>query len=177
MKIGFPNHKKDMFNDPEGFDEHCEVAALIIREMGISPHTKHHIRTAIREATHKVTEKKGSRKATAHFMSQSARRQMEGGCKDDLMLEHVVPVSHINQLVLSLAETRPVTGEDIARIILDWTCLALITKDENSRLTIKTVPPEIHSNKFARYALAEPPIHLQPNLYKELQHKSKGAGK
>lgn len=173
MGIGFPVHDKELFNDPEGFEQHCKVAALIIREMGINPHTKHHIRTAIREATHKVTDKKGSRKATAHFISESARQQMENGNKDNLVLEHVIPVSYINELVLKLAKTRPLSEQDIANIVLDWTCLALITEEEDSRLTKKAVPPDIQTNKFARYTHMEPPIRLHPNTYKDLKSKLK----
>lgn len=152
----------------------ANVAALIIREMGVNPHTKHHIRTAIREATHKVTDKKGSRKSTAHFISESARQQMENGNKDNLVLEHVIPISYINELVLNLAGTRPLTSQDIASIVLEWTCLALITADEDSRLTKKAVPPDIQTNKFSRYEHVDPKICLQPNIYKDLNAKLKG---
>jgi len=169
MNVEFPVHHEQK----KGFEEHCKVAALIIREMGVNSHTKHHIRTAIREATHKLTDKKGCRKSTAHFISESARQQMENGNKEKLVLEHVIPISYINELVLNLANTRQLTWQDVASIVLDWTCLALITEEEDGRLPKKAVPPDIQTNKFSRYEHVDPPIRLQPNIYKDLNRQLK----
>jgi hypothetical protein len=40
-------------SDEQGFWRHCEVAEVLLR-MGIDPHTTHHIREAIREASKKL---------------------------------------------------------------------------------------------------------------------------
>ncbi len=155
-----------------GLDEHCMVAALIISEMGLNPHTKHHIRSAVREATLKVTPKKGSSKDKATLMSESALKQMLEGNKDKLVLEHVVPVSFINKLVL--AEGMP-AWQRIREIIIEWTLLSVITKNEEQMLkTLKlnqSMPSEWDGvDKYARYKVAG--IELVASRYKELKKGS-----
>lgn len=167
MSIVFPKHEKNNLNSPCGFEKHCKVAALIINELGIDPHTKHHIRAAIREATHKVTEKKGDRKSTAHFISTGAIESLENNEYTNLVLEHVVPVSYINELVLDFAKKNQgkINNCDVERIVLEWTCLALITKKEDGILTKKSLPDP--KDKFSRYTS----VKLTPHNgeYKELK--------
>lgn len=159
------------FTNHEGFIEHCKVAALIINEMGINPHTKHHIRGAIREASNKVTFEKGSGKDKAHFMSEGALSHMKSGNTDNLVLEHGVPISIMNDFVLRLDN---VTYTDIADIVKKYTVLAVITEEEDSRLSenklTKTMPKGWDNmDKFARYDAVG--IKLVGNQYKELKKK------
>lgn len=59
--------------DQEAFLWHCEVAALIIGSLPLNPHTKQHIRGAIREASLKVTKDKGVRIKRASHISNLAK--------------------------------------------------------------------------------------------------------
>jgi len=77
------------------------------------------------------------------------------GNKDRLVLEHVVPVSYINELVLNEAEP---TWQKIREIVIEWALLAVITKREDRRLKdlklYQRMPSEWDGvDKFARYKL------------------------
>lgn len=152
------NNRFDVVN-PDGFLEHCRVAALIIGMMPINPHTKHHIRGAIREATLKVTKRKGGGKKSAAYMSKEALLvyKNEGYKTGKLVLEHSVPVSVLNSWILELKYP---TYLDIANIVYQWTELALITKEEHNRLSEISLAmrmPDDWDNldKFARYKKAD----------------------
>ena len=145
-------------HSPDGFLGHCKVAALIINELGLNPHTKHHIRGAVREATLKVTKCKGTNKfSIATYASILALEKRTNGCLDDLVLEHAVPVSLINEKVLGLSKP---TELDIANIIYEWTVLTVITKQEHEALKNKGLPNRMPANwdntdKFARYKFCD----------------------
>ena len=155
--------------DEEGFIGHCKVAALIMGNMEINPHTKHHIRGAVREASNKLTTIKGSGKDKAHYMSKNVQKQLNAGKLDGLVLEHGVPVSFMNDHVLKLKNK---THEEIAKIIRKWTVLSVITKKEHDKLKdeglYKKMPDDWDGiNKFARYEKVK--IQLVKNRYKELK--------
>lgn len=155
-------------NNLFGLEEHCKAAALILNKMEINPHTKFIIRTAIREASLKVTSRRGVGKQKASHMSAAAVKRMEQGLKDDLFLEHVFPVSKINEMVLGLP--RP-TWQGIKDIVVEWSVLAVITKEENNRLKelglSKSMPAGWDGkDKYARYIVAG--IDLVPSKYSEL---------
>jgi hypothetical protein len=144
------------FVNEEGFWWHCEVAALIINELGINPHTKHHIRAAIREASNKVTDQKGGGKNIAPLISKSVHSRILQNQTMGFVLEHSVPVSYLNQLVLNLSV---VTKEKVGNIIHKWTTLSVITEEEHQKLSAlklsKTMPTDWDGvNKLARYEKA-----------------------
>ena len=162
--------KLDEVIDPIGLREHCKVASLILEKMDLNPHTKHHIRSAIREATLKVTTNKGSSKDKATMMSISALEQMKSGDKSKLILEHVVPVSEINKRVLSLGSPN---ANKIQEIVVEWSILCVITEDEdellkNEKIT-KSMPNDWDGiDKYARYKKVG--IELVQSKYKELKN-------
>jgi hypothetical protein len=145
-------------SSPDGFLGHCKVAALIINELPLNPHTKHHIRSAVREASLKVTKFKGTNKfSRATHASILALDKRSNKSSEDLILEHAVPVSLINEKVLEL--TKP-TELDIANIIYEWTVLTVITKQEHDVLKNKGLPNRMPLNwdnidKFARYKFCD----------------------
>ena len=148
--------KINEFTNEDGFWKHCEVAALIINELGINPHTKHHIRGAVREASKKVTNQKGSGKNIAPFISKAVNSYISKNQNPGFILEHSVPVSYLNQLVLELPV---VTKETIGEIIHKWTALSVITEEEHEKLgslkLSKSMPSDWDGfNKFARYEKA-----------------------
>jgi len=162
-------------HDLEGFIQHCKVAELVMSHMKVNPHTKHHIRTAVRQATLKVTKNPGTGKDKASLMSDSAFKQMEQGNKDGLVLEHAVPVSVINGLVLAL---KSVDHGKICNIVHEWTVLSVITKSEHDLLSklglSKKMPDDWDgADRFARYKKAG--ITCQQSRYKELKKLAKGA--
>jgi hypothetical protein len=70
-----PTHrdtKKRSITDKKGFWRHCEVAEMLFL-MGTDPHTNHHIRSAIREASYKVGPvRTKDRRRLADHMSEAA---------------------------------------------------------------------------------------------------------
>jgi len=167
------NEKNDTQLEISNFDglmEHCKVASLILTNMEVNPHTKHHIRSAIREASLKITKNKGSNKDKAEQMSTEAFTQMQRGNITGLILEHVIPVSYINALVLDHSDH---SAENICKIVCEWTILSIITKNENDTLSnlgfAKKMPSDWdEKNKYARYEKAG--IKLILSRYKELKN-------
>ena len=156
--------------DPTGLREHCKVAALILEKMDLNPHTKHHIRSAIREASLKITTNKGSSKDKATMMSTSALEQMTSGDKSNLILEHVVPVSEINKRVLSLESPNT---DKIQEIVVEWSILCVITEAEDRLLKDKKITKSMPNDwdgidKYARYKKAG--IDFVQSKYKELKN-------
>jgi len=173
--------------DKKGFDEHCKVAVLIMATMEINPHTKHHIRGAVREASNKLTTVKGSGKDKAEFMSENVQRQLEAGEPNGLVLEHGVPVSVMNSFVLELSEKTDLKNKtheeraniiekwhkEIAGIIEEWTVLSVITKKEHDTLRKEGLNQKMPDkwdgiNKLARYHHKKVKIELVKNRHKEL---------
>lgn len=160
------NHRQILMkfdvHDPCGFLWHCSVASLILLNLEVNAHTKHHVRGCVREASLKVTKQPGKGKEKAEWVSKSALSQLEAGNKDQLVLEHAVPVSYINDLVLKLNNKSP---ENIAEVIYKWTVLCVITVEEHNNLLKnglgKAMPKnwnESESDKFARYKFKEADI-------------------
>lgn len=144
--------KFDLVNQ-EAFLWHCEVAALIIGCLPINPHTKHHIRGAIREASLKVTKNKGTGIKRASHVSILAQEKLETMASRGLILEHAIPISLINDKILAISKP---TKFDIAEIVYEWTILAVITKKEHEMLRINGFNDKMPTNwdgvdKFARY--------------------------
>lgn len=144
----FEIHSKD------GLITHCNVAALIIREIGIDAHTRFHVRSAIREATLKVTPNPGTAKhSRARLISIDARsKKIESGMSG-LVLEHAVPVSVICSKVLEIDTP---SWEDIASVVCEWTLLTIITQDEHDFLKSRGLHSRLpkgwnSTEKLARY--------------------------
>ncbi|HIG58332.1 MAG TPA: hypothetical protein EYQ21_02875 [Flavobacteriales bacterium] len=168
--------KPSDYNDSFGFYDHCDVARLLLTSKDLTSHLKHHIRGAVREATNKVTDLKGSGKNIASSISKDAYERILSGITTDLVLEHGVPVSYMNKLVLELTD---VTTENIAYIIAKWTTTSVITKEEDKRLNelklYKTMPEDWDGeNKFARYEAAG--IELIDKSYKDAIKEGKERG-
>ena len=178
----------------DGLKDHSLIACLILNSLDKlnegnpkytnvdNPAYKHHIRGAIRSASNKVgCVKSSDNKKSAHYMSKAAKQQMLSGKMDELMGEHVVPVSIINAKVVDLYQSKKNIGKEIEvheiiKIVQDWSVHAVITKEEDlklkeSKLT-KTMPPDWdRKNVFARHDKVG--IVLIPNEYAALIKKKK----
>ena len=155
--------------DEEGFRQHCKVAELIFKELGTDPHTNHHIRSAIREASYKVRSVPGTeRKSGAQYMSEEAESKMLSGQYSELIADHAVPISVVTKMIYELPSR---DRNSIGEIIREWSILAVITKEEHEKLRIAKLyhrmPPNWdRQNKIARYELIG--IRLKKNRYREL---------
>lgn len=144
---------KKLYDEP-GFWRHCKVVEVLFA-LGSDPHTNHHIRGAIRAASEKVHNgKTKDTKTGAHYMSVAAGRQMRSKACNDLVVEHIVPVSVIRDMVFALpTPSELVVGELIRR----WTLLSIITKAEHELLReaklYHRMPPGWSQRdcEFARY--------------------------
>lgn len=150
-------NETEKLSDREGFWAHCAVANLLLSHCDINPHTKHHIRGAVREASKKVTPIAGKGKDIAPTISAKAYEQIKRGHLTGLVLEHAVPISFMNALVLEQKGCS--TTESIAQIILEWTALSVITLGEHDKLAnlklSKTMPEGWdRKDKYARYLMA-----------------------
>lgn len=171
---------------------HCEVAALIIRELGETPHTRTHVRNAIRAASeHAIkqeTQSSGNLKETAQNMSVLAHNRMvnDGSC-ENLVGEHVVPVAVLYWMSrMGHEELRQRdhsfrdTVELIEEIVIEWSIGAVITRDEHRRLTregcYQKMPPLWYdlddvarsTNKFSRYEQANITLIMNQNVYRNI---------
>jgi hypothetical protein len=178
----------------EGLKDHSLIACLILNSLDKlnegnhkyqnvnNPAYKHHIRGAIRSATCNVVGCESSdSKKRAHYMSKAAKQQMLSGKMDELMGEHVVPVSLINAKVVELYQSKKKIGKEIEvheiiKIVKDWSVHAVITKKEDSKLKeaklTKKMPPDWdRKNVFARHDKVG--IVLIPNEYAALIKKKK----
>lgn len=72
---------------------HCNVAAILLNQCPMNPATKHHVRSAIREATHQIRPA---------GRSTGAQRLRDSGRAGGLIREHAVPVSIIVGKVMEL---------------------------------------------------------------------------
>ena len=117
--------------DSEGFWRHCEVVEKLI-QLGVDPHTRHHINQGIREASNKVHNGTTSdTKKGAHYMSEEAGTLIRAGQCEELVIDHVVPVSVITEMIFNLPKQ---TLDDIGSLIRDWTILAVVTRDQHEDL-------------------------------------------
>ena len=156
--------------DEEGFWRHCQVAEVLFRAMGTDPHTNHHIRSAIREASYKVGNVRDKdRKRRAQYMSEAAEAQILNGDCTDLVVDHLVPVSEITKMVYQLTER---SRSQIGAVIRQWSTFAVVTRGEHERLRREklyhTMPKDWdRENRFARYDRVR--IRLKQNRYPELR--------
>lgn len=144
----------------EAFLAHCEVASLIRRSLPLNPHTKHHIRSAIREASLKVTTKAGTGINRASHISDLARTKLNTKTAGEVVIEHVVPVSFMNEKVLAMDKA---TTLQIAEFIYTWTVLAAITREEHDLLRVKGLHDKMPEgwdgcDRFARYKYCGIPV-------------------
>ncbi|WP_299761443.1 hypothetical protein [uncultured Pontibacter sp.] len=107
---------------------------------------------------------KGYKYHKTHFVSQEALSLLETGAKD-LVFEHMVPKrKHLQHDLEKLAKEGKLTEETIKESLLSYWYCATITKEENKRLTMHSMPSNWNSsNIFTRYEIAE--ITLIPNPY------------
>ncbi|MDG5499760.1 hypothetical protein [Marinobacter sp. BGYM27] len=166
----------DVYN-PEYLRKHCEIVAFLVsRNDKKHPSVKHHIRSAIREASNHVGFSPGSSKQSARFMSAFALDAMKNGRDLKLIAEHVVPVSVLNQLVLGIDEPTP---ENIERLLRAYGMRAVITEGEHETLRSlglhKKMPGAVDEERlFSRYQTAG--IELVENRYSELMKLRKMRG-
>lgn len=135
--FNFPVINPADYNDKQGFDRHCEVAAMTY-QMGFAPHTKHHFREAIRQASYKVTERPGKKRKSAHYISEAAMRHIRDGKKDGLEADHIVPIQYIVNHLYEFAATKPGQQDMLSQIKAVVSCysrLAIVTKEEHGQLS------------------------------------------
>lgn len=72
---------------------HCQVAAMLLNYCPMNPATKHHVRSAVREATKLIRPT---------YRSVAAAAQREAGQSSGLIREHAIPVSIIVGKVMAL---------------------------------------------------------------------------
>lgn len=161
---------------PEYFLKHCEIVVLLVtRSDKGHPSVKHHIRSAIREASNHVGFAPGDAKHSARYMSLAAMKAMQDGNSEGLIAEHVVPVSVITEMIMNLESP---TTKKIADLLMEYTIRAVITEEEDGRLKKsklgKAMPEPVVCDKFARYKAIDPKIELIDNQFSEL---SKGRKK
>ena len=119
--------------DPEGFWRHCEVIEMLFK-MGVDPHTRHHINSAIRQASNKVHNgNTQNRRRGAHYMSNEAAMQIRASQPQNLVVDHVVPVKVITNEIFDLKD-KDKTQKNIGNLIRDWTILAVITHEQHEKL-------------------------------------------
>ena len=107
-------------SDEKGFWRHCEVAEMLFR-MGVDPHTTHHIREAIREASKKLGRvRTKDKRRRAEYVSEAAEIELLNGRNKNLDEDHIVPISVIKKQILKL--NRP-NKSQIASIIRRWSSL------------------------------------------------------
>jgi len=166
--------KIEELHRPDYFRRHCEIVLYLLQLPDLEhPAVKHHVRGAIREASHHASRGPGyDNKRGAHYMSVGAMKQMEQGDFDGLVGDHLVPVSVLNHMIVSEVSS---TWEGIAQILLTHGARAVITKAEHKLLQElrlhKDMPPNWdRRNPYARYKAAG--IKLEPNQYQELKQRS-----
>ncbi|QNP59636.1 hypothetical protein [Paenacidovorax monticola] len=128
------------FNE-DGLIWHCRVAALLLQKLPRNPHTKHHVRGAIREASVSIRGKHRRLPEGVEFFSATARDMLARGEISGLVREHVVPVSIINEKVIALVKP---TEKDIIEIVRNWTIMAAITQEEHDLLRQKSCMTKCH---------------------------------
>lgn len=156
----------------ENFEKHCEIVSWLLKHPDQEhPAVKHHIRAALREASNHVGKNSDTPKHSAQYMSSKAEKSMVEGHYDDLIAEHVVPVSVLNQLIVEL----PVSGKhEIAEVLRKYVIRAVVTKEEDYLLKeagLQKSMPEgwgdtDRANPFARYEAVG--IRLVENRFSEL---------
>jgi hypothetical protein len=151
---------------PEYFQKHCEIVSMLVSR-GDKHHTavKHHIRAAIREASNHICFSAGSPKHSAQYMSLAAKKALKIDSKVKLIMEHVVPVSILNEKIFALESP---TSQAIEQVLLNTVIRAVITPEEDAslkNLKLSKSLPDIN-NLFSRYEKAE--ISLVKNDYKNL---------
>lgn len=155
--------KLEELRDANGFVAHCEVLLTLLkmkRNEFNSPAIKHHIRSAIREASKHVTK---SPQKKAQYISKRARilrskaTKQKPLAKGSIIFEHVVPISVLNDAILKMKNP---TCKSIRTFLLKYSVTAYITNDENSRLKNLGLSEDMPkgasiSNTFARYDKAK----------------------
>jgi hypothetical protein len=158
------------------FEKHCEIVALLANRADKEhPAVKHHIRSAVREASNHVSYSPGSGKKSAEYMSETAHELMKNGDFLKLIHEHVVPVSVLCEKVMTLPN---IGTESVAELIAKYTVRAVITKEDDDKLKQcglnKGMPNNsIDGDVFSRYTTAK--IAFLTNQYTELHrhHRNK----
>lgn len=143
-------------SNQERFWADCEIASVLCNEIGLNSHAWFYIRTAIREASKRVTTQKGSRRNVATIISKDVHSVIQNKQEHNFILEHVVPVSYLTELVIKLPK---ITKESIAEVLLKWATLSVITIEEDKKLSLfklsRNIPADWDGkDKFARYKKA-----------------------
>jgi hypothetical protein len=151
---------------------HCEVAALILCNLPSTSPSRHHVKAAIRHASHQVSAVRGgNNKIKAQFMSLGAELQMGSLKFDGLIAEHLVPIKVIASKVLHLP-TESISWERIRDIVVRYSAMALVTIEEDLHLKslglLSSMPANWDGeNRLARYEVAN--IALKENTFSALK--------
>jgi|GEM_PF-5664218 len=158
-------------HNKEHFLKHCEIVEYLLQRKDVQhPAVKHHIRGAIREASNHASSGPGyDSKIGAQYMSVKARDKMQEGNFRDLIGEHIVPVSTLNEIILTNKNPKQ---DRIAKILLRFGARAVITNEEHESLKkhelSKNMPSNWNSkNIFERYRIVG--IRLEQNRYSEFK--------
>lgn len=160
-----------MNNNLEYFTIYSEVASqLLSHPKKDNPAIKSITRFVVREATNTSSSLPGyDNKLGAAFMSKKAYSQMQNKDFNNLIGEHIVPISVILRLLEKQNNPSP---EDIRKTVTKYSHRAIITKQEDNKLRdaglSNKMPDNWDNNTFdARYKSVK--IDLLNSQYKELK--------
>ena len=172
MNTEINNESEEPIIYQQNLKEHCEVAALILRTLPSTSNTRHHVKAAIRQASHQVSSVRGGNNhVKAAHMSTAAYAQMQLGQFDQLIAEHMVPVKVVVDKVLTLPIDR-ITWAEIRDMVVKFSRMALITEKEDDSLTMAGLAACMPANwdgmdLYARYNIVG--IELKVNEYSSLR--------
>jgi hypothetical protein len=152
------------------FVAHCDVLLVLLKidrtELNISA-LKHHIRSAIREASQHVT--KLPNRKVQYISVKALNLQSQAKSKHELkgliIYEHVIPISVLNDHIFNMENP---TCDSIQEFLLEFSVTAYIASCENIRLKENKLNEKmpkgttIFSNKFARYDMVGIPYTAYP---------------
>jgi hypothetical protein len=158
----------------EYFEKYCLVLTdLLSREDKHNPAIKSIIRYVIREAVNHASDLPGyDNKLGAKVLSKNALSQIISKNTSDLIGEHVVPISIVNEILLNMTNPIKIVIEDTLR---KFSLRAVITVDEDrilkSKNLTKNMPPNWDGEKImARYVFCG--IETEDISFKEAIKKS-----
>lgn len=126
------------------FQKYCEIASqLLSRPDKENTIIKSIIRYVVRGAVNHATELPGhDNKLGARYISKKAHDQIKKGNRNELIGEHIVPISVVNKLLLELDCP---SESEVGNLIKKFSCRAVITTDEDKILKekkfAKNMPP------------------------------------
>lgn len=158
------------------FRHHCEVILMLLPKLndygGNSPAVKHHIRSAVREASNCVTRFRGRGRNATPYMSAAAVEQLNDGCSAKLVFEHVIPISVLNARIIETWQNWSSNEEGLHAFLLKYSITATITAWEDQQIAKEGLRQKMpddfrwdHSDesaKFSRYEKANIKFQERP---------------